>query len=104
MSELRQQFTQALAKRLGETKPEPIAQIERIVSCMEPDRILNLIKKVEEIELNDGMLTNDGTRRRTKGGIFFYLARTRKYGQMTRAQRRYCYPPREQNNEARIAA
>ena len=104
MNKLRQQLVAALANRLRETEPEPIAQLARICACMEPAHVLRLVRRVEAIERNGGMLIQDGTRRKTKGGVFFYLARTRKYGKLTKAQRRYCYPRYEPMDTIRHAA
>jgi hypothetical protein len=36
-----------------------------------------LVKEAQEIEAGDGLMTADGERRRTLGGVFFYLARFR---------------------------
>ena len=43
-----------------------------------------LLKETEEVEANGGLMTIDGERRRTKGGVFFYLARFRMPGAMRR--------------------
>ena len=104
MQTLRQEFVTALAQRLQETEPEPIAQLARICECMEPAHVLRLVHQVETIGRKGGMVLRDGSRRHTKGGVFFWLARTRKYGKLTKAQRRYCYPPRDQTHEIRHAA
>ena len=105
MSALRAQLVHILAQRLGETEPAPIAQIARICECMPPERILELVQRTERIEQAGGMHVYGTERRKTKAGVFFWLARTRKYGQLTKAQRRYCYPPREHGtSEVRHAA
>lgn len=41
-----------------------------------PDHALNLCAKVFDIEDVGGLMTKDGQRRRTLGGVFFHLLRT----------------------------
>jgi RNA recognition motif-containing protein len=70
------QAAQELAQRLGE---EPAAQrrIERVVRVAGIDFAQAITEEALSIEEAGGMMTLDGTRRRTAGGVFFYLVRGR---------------------------
>ncbi|HTI15568.1 MAG TPA: hypothetical protein VL461_13550 [Dictyobacter sp.] len=74
-----QQFVDTVASWLGETEEIPLLQIKRIVRKAEPDGVMALLKEVLDIEQNGGMLTSDQSRRRTIGGVFFFLARKKGY-------------------------
>ncbi len=64
-----------IARALGETEPEPLQRLQAVVTILGPDQALALCEKALAVEQQGGMLTQDGTRRRTAGGIFFYLVR-----------------------------
>ncbi|NJL57542.1 hypothetical protein HC928_22235 [bacterium] len=64
-----------IAERLGETMRKPRSQIEQIVVMCGLDYAESLLAETLDIEANGGMLTNDGKRRRTPGGVYFQLAR-----------------------------
>ena len=64
-----------IAHTLGETEPEPLKQLQAVVTILGPEQATALCEKALAIEREGGMLTRDGTRRRTVGGIFFYLVR-----------------------------
>jgi hypothetical protein len=66
----------AIAAQLGETAPGSRATIWRTVRTLGPERTQAFVAQAQEIEANGGMLIPDGSRRRTLGGIFFYLVRT----------------------------
>ncbi len=66
----------AIAAQLGETAPGARATIWRTVRTLGPERTQAFVAQAQEIEANGGMLIPDGSRRRTLGGIFFYLVRT----------------------------
>ncbi len=66
-----------LAEQLGETGRVPLSQMLRMVHMCSIPFVDTLLQETERIEAEGGMLINDGTRRRTKGGVFFYLARRR---------------------------
>jgi hypothetical protein len=67
----------AIAGRLGETEPEPLQRLHEVVKMLGPERSFKWLQKTLEVEAQGGMVTVDGTRRRTPGGTFFYLVRTR---------------------------
>jgi hypothetical protein len=67
----------ALAQQLGETTFHVLQQLERCILVLGEATVDELLRETEQIEQDGGMLTQDGTRRRTKGGVFLYLARQR---------------------------
>jgi hypothetical protein len=66
-----------LARQLGETKFPVLRQLDRCLLVLGEATIDELLAETEQIEQDGGMLTQDGKRRRTKGGVFLYLARQR---------------------------
>jgi hypothetical protein len=72
---LRRPLPERIAERLGETQPGPLAQIIRMLSLWGPERVKALCQEALTIYAGEGMLVENGQRKRTPGGIFFYLAR-----------------------------
>jgi hypothetical protein len=70
------------ARTLGEENEGPIHQIELILQHVGKDFLDSLIAETQSIEANGGMMTDDGKRRRTIGGIFFYLAKGKLEGKV----------------------
>jgi hypothetical protein len=68
--------TTAIADQLGETVGGARATIWRTVRTIGPERAQAFVAHAREAEANGGMLIPDGSRKRTLGGIFFYLVRT----------------------------
>ncbi len=66
----------AIAAQLGETHAGARATIWRTVRTIGPERAQAFVAQAQEIEANGGMMVPDGSRKRTLGGIFFYLVRT----------------------------
>ncbi|MDP9372713.1 MAG: phosphorylated adapter RNA export RNA-binding domain-containing protein [Chloroflexota bacterium] len=66
-----------LADRLGETAAGPRHQLGRVVAVLGEARARALLAEALAIEGRGGLLLPDGSRRRTPGGVFFHLARTR---------------------------
>ena len=66
----------AIATQLGETAPGARATIWRTVRTLGPERAQAFVAQALEAEANGGMMVPDGSRKRTLGGIFFYLVRT----------------------------
>jgi hypothetical protein len=64
-----------IAEKLGEVEREPLKKLKAVVKILGPDKALALCEKALEVEQQGGMMTRDGTRRRTPGGVFFYLVR-----------------------------
>jgi hypothetical protein len=64
-----------ITAELGETERKPRRQIFEVVERGGVEFAENLLKETLEIEAAGGMMIEKGERRRTKGGVFFYLAR-----------------------------
>ncbi len=67
----------AVATQLQETESEVIAQIARILERMGSEFVQTVLADTLRLEAEGGMLTEDKQRRRTPGGVFFYLVRGR---------------------------
>lgn len=62
---------------LEETDDVPLRQIDAMARLCGTFFVEALVEEALAIDQGDGLLTSDGERRRTKGGVFFYLARYR---------------------------
>src|SRR5882672_3146039 len=63
-----------LAEVLQEPKRSLLMKVLRLLGT---DRTMAILADTLTCEANGGMLTKDGTRRRTPGGVFFQLVRER---------------------------
>jgi hypothetical protein len=68
---------------LGETEPTPLHQIRRLITVMGAAFAQELLRETQAVEAAGGLFLERENRRRTPGGVFFHLARTR----MTKPQR-----------------
>jgi PHAX RNA-binding domain len=75
-----------LAEILQEPKVPLLRQVLRTVG---PERCVAILAETLTCEANGGMLTKDGTRRRTPGGVFFQLVKER----VTPQERQRLFPP-----------
>lgn len=71
---VRKTITQ-ISETLNETSEQALGQIERIVEYLGVDQALSYLEAAQRIEADGGMMLSDGSRRRTPGGIFFYLVK-----------------------------
>ncbi len=62
---------------LEETDEIPLRQIDAMARLCGMPFIEALLNEALEVEAAQGIMTSDTSRRRTKGGVFFYLARYR---------------------------
>jgi RNA recognition motif-containing protein len=62
---------------LEETDEVPLRQIDAMARLCGLPFIEALVSEALEVEAREGIMTSDASRRRTKGGVFFYLARYR---------------------------
>ncbi len=76
LDQLRRQARQ-FAAALGETSPQPIKQIGQLIEKCGLDFVETIMGETEAAEAAGGLLTHDRKRRRSKGGVFFYLAKGR---------------------------
>ncbi len=70
------EITAEIAAQLGETEPSPRKALKRAVRILGPAQVQALLDRTLDIERSGGLLLSDGSRRRTPGGVFFYLVRT----------------------------
>lgn len=68
-------YAQTIAGTLGETEEKPILQIARIVATLGPEETDALVAKAQAAFAGEGVLTQDGSRKRNLGGSFFWLVR-----------------------------
>lgn len=64
----------SFAEQLNETDLVAIYQIRQIIMHFQIKEAREILQEALEIEANGGMMTRDGSRRRTVGGVFFLLA------------------------------
>jgi hypothetical protein len=62
---------------LEETDEVPLRQIDAMVRLCGLPFVEALVSEALEVDADQGIMTSDASRRRTKGGVFFYLARYR---------------------------
>ena len=74
-------LTAIIATQLNEPNTRLIQQI---IEAIGPEQTQAHLSATLEIEAKDGMLTSDGSRRRTPGGVFFLLARKAMPGKLRR--------------------
>lgn len=84
-----------IADALGETLPEPRAQVGRIVRVLGIERAEALYQQTIATEAGGGMMLPNGSRRRTPGGVFFKLARD----MASSRQRRFMFPMSKSQRE-----
>jgi len=64
-----------IAQALEETSSQSIATIRRIVTVCGTDQALRWLQEAQRIQAAGGMLTDDGTRLRTPGGLYFKIVK-----------------------------
>lgn len=78
-----------LIKHIAETLNEPnIILVRKVIRLIGPERAETCLQKTLEVEANGGMMTRDGSRRRTPGGVFFQVVRETS----TNKERRRIFP------------
>lgn len=70
-----EQTVSTIAKALGESDELPVTQITGVVRVLGEEQSLKLLEETKQIEDKGGMMLPDGSRKRTPGGVFFFLAR-----------------------------
>ena len=75
--------------RLAEVLQEPNRPLlTQVLQTLGHDRTVDILTETLQWEANGGMLTKDGTQRRTPGGVFFQLVKERT----TTHERRRLFP------------
>jgi len=72
---VQEEVVQKIATTLGETSETPLAEIRRVIEVHGEEKALSILDETCKIEVGDGMLTDDGKKRRTLGGIYFKLVK-----------------------------
>lgn len=83
-----QNLVTELAELLKEKEPQPIHQIKRIIQLCGVEFARALYAETAKIEAEGGLMLADNSRRRTPGGVFFFLARLKT----TDKQRQAIFP------------
>jgi hypothetical protein len=86
------------AKILGEDNEGPIHQLELILEHVGKEFLADIMAETQKIEENGGMMTDDGKRRRTMGGVFFYLAK----GKIDARSRQLIFPNFGQKERGKV--
>src|SRR5205823_1722735 len=68
-----------------------VVLLARIVKTIGVTKAKTLLQMTDTIEDTGGMLTNDGTRRRTRGGVFIQLVKNEK--SLSKTQLRQLFEP-----------
>src|SRR5438128_12494908 len=77
-------------EKLAEILQEPkVPLLRQVLRTLGQDRCAAILADTLSCEASGGMLTKDGTRRRTPGGVFFQLVKERA----TRQERQRLLPP-----------
>jgi hypothetical protein len=85
-----------LAKILQEPK---VALLRQVLRTLGPDHTAAILTDTLQCEMQGGMRTKDGSRRRTPGGVFFQLVKER----VTAHERRRLFPhPRPQQGQRQL--
>jgi hypothetical protein len=71
------QTVQAMTREIAETLSEPNTRlVKRVVQEIGAERARAFLARTLAVEAEGGLLIEDGSRRRTPGGVFFYLVRS----------------------------
>lgn len=84
-----------IADALGEKQHGPRRLVREVVERCGIDFAREVLNDTEEVMRLGGMLTAEADRLRTKGGVFFYLAR----GRMSDEVRHVIFPPRTERSK-----
>jgi hypothetical protein len=79
MTTTRTKTIDTICQLLGEHDRQPRQQIAALVGNMGERWVGHIALRAVELERGSGLLTQDGTRRRTPGGTFFFLVRGQLY-------------------------
>lgn len=83
-----QKEAKKIAEAIGETEEQPINQVAQVIEKCGLEFAQKVAEQTEKVEADGGLKTHDGKRRRTKGGVFFYIAK----GQMDAKIRSEIFP------------
>lgn len=95
-----QLFVRELCDLLGETYDKPVHQIRQIVELCGVDFARELYNETLTTEDQGGLMLPDNSRRRTIGGVYFYLARKR----ISVEHRKLIFPSANNSAKAKVAS
>lgn len=87
-----------IAEKIGESEAKPIKQIELLLEKCGMEFVQQIFDETEDIETKGGMETHDKKRKRTKGGVFFFLAK----GRMDASIRQDIFPQFGKHNTGEV--
>ena len=73
LSARQRQTAEMVVQELDEKYRKPVRRIHTLILVCGHSFTLNMLEMAKEVEANGGMMTLDGSRRRTLGGVFFIL-------------------------------
>ena len=82
-------MTQEIADMLNEANPIALGQIQRMIEKMGEAQVRTFVEEAQQIDMGEGLTVKGGKRRRTLGGVFFYVA---KGHIKSKADKRYIWP------------
>jgi hypothetical protein len=90
------QLAVEIARQLQEENAYALIQFERIIERLGAVTAQTILAETQKIEAAGGILTNDKKRRRSPGGVYFYLVR----GRISAEDRKIIFPyPRQRQKE-----
>ncbi len=89
-----------IAAQLGETELEARRQIVRALRVIGEERTRAVVAQALDVEASGGLMLPDGSRRRTRGGVFFHMLR---HG-VDRQERYRIFQPRDARQKASEAS
>ncbi|MBP8002330.1 MAG: hypothetical protein KA314_16165 [Chloroflexi bacterium] len=94
--EINRKIAAEIAHQLDEKNPYALVQIERIIGQLGAAVARAFLTETQQVEAAGGMPTNDKKRRRSPGGVYFYLVR----GRVSPEDRKIIFPyPRQRKKE-----
>jgi hypothetical protein len=95
------EFADQIANQLGENEASVRKKLCQIVEACGIEQTQAWLDETLSIEANGGLMVGTGERRRTPGGVFFYLVK----GRLSKDLRKqlFPYPPKKHKKKARKA-
>ena len=91
------QLAKDIAAKLNEEKSHAIRKIDLLIKLVGEDFVNSLLEETLSVEAQGGLMTVDGSRQRSSGGVFLYLAK----GRVSPELRKRIFPfPKKKKNKA----
>lgn len=84
LSSKQQEVYERIVAELGETEKKPLRQIYAIIMLCGTNFAEALLDEAKKVYEDEGIPTSDQERKRTLGGVYFYIGRPRVYPDMGR--------------------